>query len=128
MLHRSIRSARELPGHRVRILVETNIPGAAHFDGRTPFGTDVDVCSGPLTDHELCPLVSNGACPLGSFDVVVSDLDGPWAEPVRRAWEQQAVPMAQVTRTGEVDATEHVRACVGAAMAELFRATFTEPG
>jgi len=79
-----------------------------------------------MTDHEFCPLVSDGVCPLGSFDVVVSDLDGPWAEPVRRAWEQQPVPVARVTRAPDVDATEHVRACVGAAMAVLYGATFGE--
>ena len=61
-------------------------PGAAAFD--------IVVCTGPAGD-DRCPLVMDGYCPVGTPDVVVSNLSAsnPWAPSVRAAWTEAGVPV-----------------------------------
>lgn len=79
-----------VPLPALRVLVEDPLVADVAAPPGTPF--DVTVCSGPDDEHETCPLVMRGTCPLGPFDVVVSALDGPWERAVRAAWAETPTP------------------------------------
>ena len=68
-------------------VLDLSPPGADAFD--------VVVCTGPGAD-EVCPLVTEGACPFGRPDVVVHALDDlhPWSHSILAAWAEQDVPVA----------------------------------
>jgi hypothetical protein len=86
-------------GRRPRILVEDDTIDLDVLD-LTPPGSsafEVIVCVGP-DGPESCPLVTDGVCPMGRPDVVVSSFsaDNPWGRCVRAAWEADGVPVAHV--------------------------------
>jgi hypothetical protein len=67
-----------VPGRPLRVLIED--PALIVEDLATPTAAiEVTACSGPRDEHEVCPLVMDGTCPLGPCDIVVSALTGPWA-------------------------------------------------
>jgi hypothetical protein len=108
------------PGRRPKVLVED--PALAGQGLASPWaGVDVTTCSGPADEHDVCPLVAEGACPHGDFDVVVSALGGPWAGPVRAAWEEtpKIVPATEITAT---DPEERMDLHVSAALKHLAKA------
>jgi hypothetical protein len=101
-----------------RILIEDpNLELSDSAPSRTP-AYDLIVCSGPASETEECPLVMNGACPLGRFDVVVGALQGPWATSVRAAWAEAGAAYVDARNTAE-DPTERVACHVGAAVQAL---------
>lgn len=105
------------PGRRPKVLVED--PALAGQELPSSWaGVDLTTCSGPADEHEMCPLVAEGTCPHGDFDVVVSALEGPWADPVRAAWEEtpRIVPAGEVTAT---DPGERLDLHVSAALKHL---------
>lgn len=105
-----------LPVRRARVLIEDpHLAGdeVQHIDCGP---VEVLVCSGPQARGEVCPLVADGACPLGSVDAVVSSLDGPWAAPVAAAWAEAGVRVIDGLGSDE-DPCDRVRHAVGAALA-----------
>lgn len=85
---------------RPLVIVEDDALDLTTLDLAPPGATalDIVVCTGPDgTEH--CPLVVDGACPLGTPDVVVSNLSAanPWAHSVRAAWTEAGVPVVDVT-------------------------------
>jgi hypothetical protein len=87
-----------IPGKRPRILVEDDgapITGSALAAGAA-VGADVIFCHGPDHPGEACPLVTDGACPAGTPDVVVCALGGPWRRSIEAAWRADRVPVAAV--------------------------------
>jgi hypothetical protein len=96
-------------------------PGLRRHRARDVAGhVDFTVCSGPSADHEACPLVMDGQCPLGEFDAVVSALEGPWATAVRRAWAQSTTPIVDGSTCTEDDPTARLGHHVGAALQALW--------
>src|SRR5437588_435797 len=94
-------SAARPPGVLERL---TDDVATTQLVGCETFGMDVRLCSGPTSERECCPLVSDGFCPLGPCDVVVSDIEGAWASPVHRAWQQLGVPVARPVHDPDADA------------------------
>lgn len=80
---------------------------------------DVSVCAGPASDTEECPLVMDGACPLGRFDVVVGALRGPWAPSVRAAWAETGIAYANGSGITAEDPSDRVAYRIGAAIQAL---------
>ena len=106
----SAQQASQIPGRRPLLLVESD-----QLSGARPVpGFDVIVCSGPESGADTCPLVLDGACPVGKPDVVVCSLGDDWRRPVAAAWRQEGVPVV----TGAADWP----ACVGGAFQRLFGA------
>jgi hypothetical protein len=70
----------------------------------------------------VCPLVMDGTCPLGDFDAVVSALDGPWASPIRRAWEQSTTRIVDASTCEVTDPSARLAHHIGAAMHALWPA------
>jgi hypothetical protein len=107
------------PIRPLRILIED--PHVDLSDGRQlgawPF--NVSVCAGPASDTEECPLVMEGACPLGRFDVVVGALEGPWARSVRAAWAETGTAYADGSGITADDPTDRVTYHIGAALQAL---------
>lgn len=68
-----------------------------------PVPVELTVCSGPCDTDETCPLVMDGTCPHGPFDIVVSALEGPWAPSVCAAWDQTATPLVDARQLDETD-------------------------
>jgi hypothetical protein len=93
-----------VPGRRFRLVIEDRELAhdrALSDDGALPF--DVRVCAGPRSEAEACPLVTDGRCPLGPCDAVVTALEGPWARSVCAAWREDGVPLvvaADASSTG----------------------------
>ena len=60
---------------------------------------------------------------MGACDVVVSDLDGPWAQSIRKAWQLEGVV---VTSTPDQlpAAVDRFDERLGAALTALYRATY----
>jgi hypothetical protein len=108
------------PIRPLRILIED--PHVELFEGPQlrawPF--DVTVCAGPASDTEECPLVMDGSCPLGRFDVVVGALQGPWAASVRAAWAGTGTAYADASGITTADPTERVTHQIGAALRALY--------
>ena len=124
MWQQSISHPSQAPGRRPRVLIEDERLADLPLERAAAAGVDVRVCSGPQSEREACPLVTDGACPLGSFDAVVSALHGPWAQPVRRAWSQQNTVMAKAQRDAELSLQDQLDAHVGAALQAVFRAQY----
>ena len=111
--HRSL-----VPLPPVRVLVEDKVVACADEDLTVPPGFEVTVCSGPFSASEVCPLVTERACPHGTPDVVVSNLDGRWAQSVRAAWIDAGVPL--VAGTGDGSAQRRLDRAIGAAVSAFF--------
>jgi hypothetical protein len=81
---------------RPLVLVEDDTLDPATLDLSPPGAAalDIVVCTGP-DGLEYCPLVADGFCPLGTPDVVVSNLSAanPWAASVQAAWAERGVPV-----------------------------------
>lgn len=108
-----------VPGRRLRVLIED--PALIVEDLATPTAAiEVTACSGPRDEHEVCPLVMDGTCPLGPCDIVVSALTGPWAPSVRAAWARTATPMVDATDLAATDPTERFHHHIGAAIQRLW--------
>lgn len=110
---RAVSSGSSTPMRPIKIVIEDAGLASSGVPLRAPRGVDLCICSGPSSDHEICPLVTDRACPFGPCDVVVSSLDGPWAESVDAAWRATGVPVTSVDG-------EHL----GAAYQALYRASF----
>jgi hypothetical protein len=107
-----------VPGRPLRVLIED--PAVIVEDLATPTAAiDVTACSGPCDEQEVCPLVMDGACPLGPCDIVVSALTGPWAPSVRAAWAQTDTPIVDATDLAATDPTERLHHHIGAAIHRL---------
>jgi hypothetical protein len=106
-------------GHRFRLVIED--PELAHDRGlfehvELPF--DVRVCAGPRSEAEVCPLVTDGRCPLGPCDAVVTAMEGPWARCVRAAWAEDGIPVVVAPDAGATGRARLDRA-VAAALAAV---------
>jgi len=113
-----------VPGKPLRVLIEApDLAGASALPRRLS-GIEVAVCSGPHDETKPCPLVVDGACPFGDCDIVVSALDGPWAEPVRRAWA--AANVVLTTGSGHMSASteDAFDTYLGAGLLALYRAQY----
>lgn len=118
MLPRTSEPTAAIPHRRVHLLIEDR--QLALDDLESPFaGIDVTTCGGPQGDTETCPLVMDGACPLGPADVVVTALDGPWASCVRKAWAQTTTPVVEAGDVAETDPEARLRHHVGAALKRI---------
>jgi hypothetical protein len=112
------------PLRPLRILIED--PALVLHGAAASIGLDVATCAGPCDAHEVCPLVTEGRCPMGSFDVVVSALHGPWARSVLGAWQETGTPVVEAAGVASADPGERFAHHVGAAMQELL-APLTAP-
>jgi hypothetical protein len=107
------------PGRPVRVLIED--PALVVGDLATPSSAiEVRACGGPCDEREECPLVMDGACPLGPCDIVVSALKGPWAPSVRAAWAETSTPMVDATDLAATDPTKRLHHHIGAAIQRLW--------
>lgn len=120
MLQRSKGRESASPARLVRVVIEDRALAEAAASADVP-GLDVRICSGPIGDHETCPLVLDGSCPLGPCDVVVCGLDGPWAPAVRNAWADAGVV---VTPPSTTDSSPSLNGSVGSALQTLWREQF----
>jgi hypothetical protein len=108
-----------LPARPLRVLIED--PALVADELMTPTAAiDVTVCSGPRDEHEVCPLVMDGTCPLEPCDIVVSALEGPWAPSVRAAWAETSTPIVEATNLAAIDPTERLRHHLGSAIQHLW--------
>jgi hypothetical protein len=108
-----------LPARPLRVLVED--PALVVDDLATPTAAiQLTVCSGPRDDHDVCPLVMDGRCPLEPCDIVISALEGPWAPSVRAAWAQTSTPMVDATDVTATDPTERLHHHIGAAIQHIW--------
>lgn len=105
--------------HRPLVLIEDDGLDVSTLDLSPPGATalDIVVCTGP-DSSAWCPLVADGSCPVGTPDVVVSNLSptNPWARSVRAAWAEAGVPV--VTRRADEPPLvwpAHVGAAIGLA-------------
>ena len=106
------------PLRPVRILIED--PIVAMHGPDVSIALDVTSCGGPRDEHETCPLVMDGSCPLGPFDIVVSALDGPWARCVHAAWRETGTPVIDATDLTTSDPDERLAKHLGAALQRLW--------
>ena len=120
MLHHNLPCRSRIPGRSIRIVIESDRLAATPIELRSFGGTDVSICSGPGGTAEYCPLVADGLCPIGECDVVVSSLDGPWANAVHAAWADRGTAVTQVVDDGSAVETLFDRH-LGAALGALFR-------
>jgi hypothetical protein len=107
------------PMRRLRILIEDPTLGTARLGNEWRAGMEVRICSGPSSDHEQCPLVMDGCCPLGPVDVVVCALDGPWARSVHAAWLETPLLVVDAREGIEGSAPERFKHHIGAALAAI---------
>ena len=121
MLHRTLRvpTGPSPPMHRLRLLIEDPTLAAAGLSDEWRGQMEVSICSGPSSDREGCPLVLEGQCPLGSVDVVVCALDGPWARSVHMAWLDASVRVVDARGYLEECAAERFRHHIGAALSAI---------
>lgn len=121
MQRTSAPTSRALPLRPLRLLVED--PHVAMGDLPAPSaGLEITACAGPTDEAEVCPLVMDGSCPLGAFDVVVTALDGPWASCVHAAWAQTRTPVVDARGVTVSDPEERLTHHIGAALQRLWRA------
>ena len=128
MLHRSVPMKPGPPVRRVRVVIEDAALAESGFEARETAGMDITICSGPGSDREVCPLVVDGACPVGSCDVVVSSLEGPWAAPVAQAWRYEGVLVTRATPDASSAPAQRFDGFVGEAVRALYAAQFGAPG
>lgn len=126
MRHTISEGTSALPLPLVRILIED--PALADAQLPTPpppapAPVELTVCSGPRDGNETCPLVMDGTCPHGPFDVVVTALHGPWAPSICAAWHQSRTPVVDARGLSETDPTRRLAHHLGAAYQHL-----TTPG
>ena len=108
------------PVRPLRILIEDSNVELSDSPQLPARGFDVIVCSGPAGETDECPLVMNGTCPLGRFDVVVGALHDPWATSVRAAWAETGTAYADASRITAEDSTDRVTHHLGAAVQALY--------
>jgi hypothetical protein len=104
----------------VRVLIEDPQVDLSETGQLRAWPIDVSVCAGPASDTEECPLVMEGACPLGRFDVVVGALRGPWAPSVRAAWAETGIAYADGSGITAEDPADRVAHHIGAAIQALY--------
>jgi hypothetical protein len=104
----------------VRVLIEDPQVDLSETGQLRAWPIDVSVCAGPASDTEECPLVMDGACPLGRFDVVVGALRGPWAASVRAAWAETGIAYVDGSGNTTEDPSDHVADHIGAAIQALY--------
>ncbi|GEM_PF-2668821 len=119
MLRRTSEQQQAFPGRRARILIEDAHLATASVESPSR-AFEIVTCSGPEDEREECPLVADGTCPEGPFDVVVSALDGPWARPVCAAWQRSTTPVVDATGVTTTDPAERLEHHVGAALRVWF--------
>jgi len=106
---------RQRDGRRPLVLVEDDVIDLTTLDLSPPGAAalDIVVCTGPHAD-ERCPLVVDGYCPVGTPDVVVSNLStsNPWAGSVRAAWEDVGVPVVDLHDAPPLVWPAHVGAAI----------------
>jgi hypothetical protein len=114
--------SRELPApiRPLRILIEDPHVELSEDPQLRAWPFDVTACAGPASDTEECPLVMDGSCPLGHFDVVVGALQGPWAASVRAAWAETGTVYADATGITTADPTDRVTHRIGVALQALY--------
>jgi hypothetical protein len=105
------------PGRALRVLIED--PTLVAGDYTAPGGIQATVCAGPHDERETCPLVTEGACPVGPCDVVVTALEGPWAASVRAAWTDAGMPLVDASAAATDDAAQRFSSHIGAALHQL---------
>jgi len=108
----------DVPLPLLRVLIEDPLLADAELP-RPPGPVELTVCSGPRGTAETCPLVMDGNCPHGPFDVVVTALDGPWARSVRAAWDQTSTPVVDARQLDETDPDRRLAHHLGAAYQHL---------
>ena len=108
------------PIRPLRILIEDPHAELSESPQLRGWPFDVTVCAGPASDTEECPLVMDGTCPLGRFDVVVGALQGPWAASVRAAWAETGTAYADASGIATEDPTNRVTCHIGAALQALY--------
>ncbi len=106
------------PLRPLRVLIEDPQLVAHRADVMTAM--DITVCGGPCGERETCPLVMDGHCLLGPFDVVVSALDGQWARSVSAAWAETPTPVIDARDLASVDPDERLAHHLGAALQALW--------
>jgi hypothetical protein len=106
------------PLRPLRILIED--PTLVTQAPNHSMAVDITTCSGPRDDRDTCPLVMDGRCPLGPFDVVVTALRGPWARCVRAAWAETNTPLIDAGGLATPDPDERFAHHVGAALQGLW--------
>lgn len=122
MRQRSLPSTEEheFPHRRLRLVIEDrDLAGDGQLGEDLALAFDVSVCSGPGSDREVCPLVTEGRCPLAPCDVVVSAVDGPWSRAVRAAWRQAGVPLVEAPEIRTTDAGVRLDRAVASAIAAV---------
>jgi hypothetical protein len=118
MLRTTIEGTSIVPLPLLRVLIED--PLLAGEDLPVPRApVEVTVCSGPCAIDETCPLVMDGSCPHGPFDVVVSALGGPWARSVCAAWGQTPTPVVDASDVRDTDPTQRLAHHLGVAFQQL---------
>jgi hypothetical protein len=121
MKHHVIEAPAATPGPPLgplRVLVED--PKVADVSSDPHVGIEVTICSGPPDVTETCPLVLEGSCPLGPFDVVVSALQGPWARCVHAAWTETDTSVVDGRPCAVTDPVERLDHHVGLALQHLW--------
>ena len=124
MLQRTLTGRSRTPLRPIRVLIESDRLAAGSVRSLGVGGIDVTVCSGPAPTHEYCPLVTDGRCPAGPCDVVVSSLDQPWGESVHRAWTREGVVAIRIN-DGAPPVGDPFDMYVGAALTALHRACYS---
>lgn len=119
MLRRTIASdPPPFPARPVRVVIED--PALLVGDLTTPTAAiEITACGGPRDEREPCPLVTDGACPLGPCDVVVSALEGPWAPSVCAAWSETSTPTVDATGVTATDPADRLHHHIGAVLQRL---------
>ena len=105
------------PVRPLRVLIED--PTLVAGDFTAPGGIEVAVCAGPHDEQEACPLVTDGQCPLGECDVVVTALEGPWARSVRAAWAESGTPYVEASPVVGDDPEQRFAGHIGSALHHL---------
>lgn len=109
------------PFRPLRVLVED--PAVAAVDAPPPApGIEITTCAGPRDEMEECPLVMDGRCPLGEFDVVVTALTGAWRRSVRAAWELQGTAIVDGSDVPITDPVRRLDHHIGSALLRLAEA------
>lgn len=121
MQHITREGTSTLPLPLVRVLVEDPAVADAQLPP-PPAPVELTVCSGPRDSNETCPLVMDGTCPHGPFDIVVSALHGPWAPSVCAAWHQAPTHVIDARHLDETDPTRRLTHHLGAAYQHLLPA------
>jgi hypothetical protein len=118
MQHNTSEGTSALPLPFVRILIEDATLANAQLPP-PPAPVELTICSGPSDGNETCPLVMDGTCPHGPFDIVVTALDGPWAPSICAAWHQSPTPAVDARHLDEANPARRLAYHLGAAYQHL---------